>query len=349
MSMIFFKGDTPDGWGIPGIHGLWAEDELDGNVQGAVYLIRGKGENLLFDTGNWTLPEYDNGMGDTLAELLDREENPLKYIFISHFHYDHTGNAQMLKDRYGAQVIAHPLDKPVIEDPVMVTQPAMLERFGTTPAEALADFNLNPGEGLGLSDPEIVKKYWHFPVGVDIEVEDGDMVEFGGLGLEVLHLAGHAPGQIGLWNKASGSCYPADLLHFPSPLGPYPVGNAESHWKSIQRCKALEPTLFLEGHGLGAYDKDASMRRILHLETQQRQTSERIQGILKRAGGPLTIAEIVPEVIPVKVELDYEVSTGQRMMRCFASACMQTHLIWLIEQGKARRTKDGDLVKFELA
>ena len=110
------------------------------------------------------------------------------------------------------------------------------------------------------------------------------MVEFGGLGLEVLHLPGHAPGQIGLWNKASGSCYPADLLHYPSPLGPYPVGNAESHWNSIQRCKALEPTLFLEGHGLGAYDKDASMRRILHLETQQRQTSERIQAVLRRAG-----------------------------------------------------------------
>lgn len=36
--MIFFRGETPDGWGIPSIHGLWAEDEFDGNVQGAVYL-----------------------------------------------------------------------------------------------------------------------------------------------------------------------------------------------------------------------------------------------------------------------------------------------------------------------
>lgn len=347
--MIFFKGDTPDGWGIPGIHGLWAEDELDGNVQGAVYLVRGKGENLLFDTGNWALPEHNNGMGDTLVDLLDKEDNELKYIFLSHFHYDHTGNAAMLKERYGAKVIAHPIDKPVIEDPMMVTRPDMVTRFGVTPEDVLADFNLMPGEGLGLSDPELVKKYWHFPVGVDIEADDGDMIEVGGLGLETLFLGGHAPGQIGLWNAATGSCYPADLLHYPSPLGPYPLGNAETHWNSIQRCKALEPTLFLEGHGLGAYDKEASMRRILHLETQQRETWERILKVLGRNDGPMTITELLPEIIPIKVDLDYAVDTGKRMMRCFASACIQTHLVWLIDQNKVRRTRQDDLVKFELA
>ena len=54
--MIFFFAETPDGWGIPGLHGPLAEDELDGYVQSGVYLIRGHGENMLIDTGNWTLP-----------------------------------------------------------------------------------------------------------------------------------------------------------------------------------------------------------------------------------------------------------------------------------------------------
>ena len=112
--MIFFWAETPDGWGIPGIHGPFAEDELDGYVQSGVYLIRGQGENLLIDSGNWTLPEYNNGMGDFLVEKLDREKNALKYIFISHFHYDHVGNALMLKKRYGATVVCHPLDRPII-------------------------------------------------------------------------------------------------------------------------------------------------------------------------------------------------------------------------------------------
>lgn len=24
--MIFFWAETPDGWGLPGVHGVWAED-----------------------------------------------------------------------------------------------------------------------------------------------------------------------------------------------------------------------------------------------------------------------------------------------------------------------------------
>ena len=113
----FLLGRDAGRLGIPGIHGPLAEDELDGYVQSGVYLIRGQGENLLIDSGNWTLPEYNNGMGDFLIERLDREKNPLKYLFITHFHYDHVGNALMLKKRYGATVVCHPLDRPIIEDP----------------------------------------------------------------------------------------------------------------------------------------------------------------------------------------------------------------------------------------
>jgi hypothetical protein len=40
--MIFFWAEIPDAWGIPGIHGPLAEDELDGYVQSGVYLFRGK-------------------------------------------------------------------------------------------------------------------------------------------------------------------------------------------------------------------------------------------------------------------------------------------------------------------
>src|SRR5437764_1362519 len=145
--MIFFWAETPDGWGIPGIHGPLAEDELDGYVQSGVYLIRGKGENLLVDSGNWTLPEHANGMGDFLVELLD----------------------------------------------------------------------------------------------------------VGGLALEVVHLPGHCPGHVGLWNPNTCTLYPGDLMHYPTPLGPYPIGDAKAHSHSIERCLDFAPELLLEGHGLSSY------------------------------------------------------------------------------------------------
>jgi glyoxylase-like metal-dependent hydrolase (beta-lactamase superfamily II) len=347
--MIFFWAETPDGWGIPGIHGPWAEDELDGYVQSGVYLIRGQGESMLIDTGNWTLPEYANGMGDFLVKLLDKEKNDLKYILITHFHYDHTGNAKMLKERYGAMVVCHPADKPIIEDPMIVTRPENLTRFGVTPEVVLRDFNLKAGESLGLSDPGVIDTYWNFPVEVDVEVNDGDILEFGGLQVEVVHLPGHCPGHIGVYNPHTGTLYSGDVLHYPTPLGPWPIGDAKAHWNSIQRCLDIKPQLLLEGHGLSAYSEASSKRRLLHMRQQQDDTRNRILFVLRRAGKPLTTQELVPEVMPVKSDLDYAVSTGIGERRCYAECCVHTHLLWMIEQGKAERVEEDGLVKFTAA
>lgn len=344
--MIFFWAETPDGWGIPGIHGPTADDELDGYVQSGVYLIRGQGENMLIDTGNWTLPEFNNGMGEFLLELLDKEKNDLKYILITHFHYDHTGNAKMLKERYGAQVVCHPADRPIIEDPLIVTRPENITRFGVTPEEVVEDFNLKEGESLGLSDPAIIEKYWNFPVEVDLEVNHGDILDVGGLKLEIIHLPGHCPGHIGVWNPHTGSLYSGDLLHYPTPLGPAPIGDAKAHWQSIEKCLALKPQLLLEGHGLSAYSEASSRRRLEHMQRQQSDTRERILHVLRRERKPLTTSELVPEVMPVRSDLDYAVSTGIGERRCYAECCIQTHLLWLIEQGKAERVREKGRVSF---
>jgi len=344
--MIFFLADTPDGWGIPGIHGPFAEDELDGYVQSGVYLIRGRDGNLLVDSGNWTIPEHNNGMGDFLVDLLDKEKKPLKYIFITHFHYDHVGNAAMLKKRYGAQVVCHPHDRPIIEDPMIVTRRENITRFGITPEAMLEDFNLEPGESFGLSDPDIVRKYWNFPVEVDHAVNDGDILDLGDIELEVVHLPGHCPGHVGLWNPATRTLYPGDLLHYPTPLGPYPIGDAKAHSRSIQRCLDLKPDLLLEGHGLSAYSQPSSRRRLLHMQSQQNDTQARALFVLQRERRPLTISELLPEVMPVKTELNYTVSTGKGERYCYAEACVQTHLLWLIEQGRVERIKERGKISF---
>ncbi len=344
--MIFFWAETPDGWGIPGLHGPWAGDELDGYVQSGVYLIRGQGESVLIDTGNWTLPEHDNGMGDFLIELLDKEKNDLKYIVITHFHYDHTGNAQLLKDRYGAEVVAHPADKPIIEDPLIVTRRENITRFGTTPEEVLRDFNLKEGESLGLADPEIIKKYWYFPVEVEVEVNHGDILEVGGLKLEVIHLPGHCPGHIGIHNPHTGTLYSGDLLHYPTPLGPYPIGDAKAHSASIERCLEIAPQALFEGHGLSAYSQPSSRRRLTHMRQQQRDTRDRILHVVARNAKPQSTTELVPEVMPVKTELDYAVSTGIGMRRCYAECCIHTHLLWHIDDGNVERVEDEGLIKF---
>ena len=162
----------------------------------------------------------------------------------------------------------------------------------------------------------------------------------------MIHLPGHCPGQIGIYNPASGSLYSADIMHYPTPLGPYPIGDAKAHTRSIERCLALKPRLLLEGHGLSAYSQASSRRRLEHMQRQQSDTHERVLYVLHRDEHPLTTAELVPEVMPVKTELDYAVSTGIGMRRCYAECCIQTHLLWLIEKGFAERIRESGHVKF---
>ena len=346
--MLFYEIATPDGWGIPGIHGAWAEDELDGNVQGAVYLIESDGEGLLIDSGN-RVPGTDVSMGPTIVEKLERGGVRLKYLLISHFHYDHTGNAAELKERFGAEVLAHALDRPVIEEPLIQTRAENAERFGVSPEELLADFNLAPGESLGLSDPAVIEQHWNFPVEVDREVQGGDVLEVGSLQLEVVHLPGHSPGQVGIFNPATRSLYSVDVLHYPTPLSPYPIGNAADHIDTLERCLAYEAEYLWEGHGLGAYDAPAVKRRLEHLLRAQLDTADRLIALLRREAEPQTILELLPEVFPVKTDLNYEVSSGPGTRWAYAEACVQTHLQRLVELGQVTRVRDDGVVRFAIA
>lgn len=344
--MLFYEMKTPDGWAIPGLHGNWDTDEMTGYVQGSVFLIQSEGEALLFDTGN-RAPGTDNSMTPRLIENIERDRVKLKYIFISHFHYDHTGAAEELKKRYGATVVCHPLERPIIEDPLFVTRRENAERFGGDPDTMREDFNFASGETFALSDPDVIKRYWNFPVEVDDEVSGGDVLEVGALKLEVIDLPGHSPGQIGLWNPSTRSLYSADLSNFPSPLGPYPVGNAGQHMDSMQRAKDLHPVYYWEGHYFGTYSEDATQRRLDHIITQSVDCSNRIVHLLSR-GRSMTTQELLPELFPIKLDAMYPVPTGTTRRSAYAEACIQTHLWRLANLGKVERRRAGGVTTWSL-
>ena len=82
------------------------------------------------------------------------------------------------------------------------------------------------------------------------------------------------------------------------------------------------------------------------MQQQQTDTHNRVVYVLQREGRPLTTMDLVPEVLPVKSDLDYAVSTGLGMRRCYAECCIQTHLLWHIEKGNAERVREQNKVKF---
>jgi hypothetical protein len=82
------------------------------------------------------------------------------------------------------------------------------------------------------------------------------------------------------------------------------------------------------------------------MQMQQRDTRERILLVLRRFRRPATIVELLPEVLPVKTDLDYAVSTGPGEARAYAKSCLQCHLVWLIEDGLVQRVKEDGIISF---
>ena len=94
------------------------------------------------------------------------------------------------------------------------------------------------------------------PVSIDGHLEEGDEVA----GFEVVHLPGHAPGQIGLWRASdrlalSGDCFymfdPEHLRPSREPKAPPPAFSLDVPLsrESMRKLAALEPATACPGHG----------------------------------------------------------------------------------------------------
>lgn len=72
-------------------------------------------------------------MLDTATDLIDEWGLDAKCIVQTHFHFDHVGNTQYLKERYNAPVLCHLREQAILEDLMMATRTEYVESMGGTP------------------------------------------------------------------------------------------------------------------------------------------------------------------------------------------------------------------------
>ena len=185
---------------------------------------------VLIDTG---VPDSERKILDAIRDIGMRPED-VERILVTHLHADHTGSLSAMKVATGAPAVMHPLD-------------AEMVRRGETMRPA------KPGPGLinkllGLLMTVMPRPSGIEPVEIEEEVADGD--ELVG-GLRVVHVPGHAAGQVAfLWPEEGGVLFVADAATNMLGLGYAPIyEDVDEGRASLAKLSALEFEVACFGHG----------------------------------------------------------------------------------------------------
>lgn len=184
----------------------------NGLIQSNAYLIAGNGEAVVIDCG--CKPER-------VLQAAERNGAVLKHIILTHGHFDHIYYIDELRKQADVKVHIHETDAPCLTDPY-------LNGLALIPVDGTQTFK--PADNL---------------------LNDGDMLECGGIQFQILHTPGHTRGCICI--HAENFLFTGDTL-FKMSVGrtDLPGGSMKEIDKSIrEKLYSLpEETIVYPGHGL---------------------------------------------------------------------------------------------------
>jgi glyoxylase-like metal-dependent hydrolase (beta-lactamase superfamily II) len=208
-----------------------------------VYLIEGlpRAHAYVLDAADgWTL--IDSGVAGDADQIMAQLDSGgydlanLRSIVLTHAHSDHTGSVAELCRRSGASILAHQAEVPYIEQTQSLTYPSRLRRMLAWLFERISP---TP------------------PCQVDTPLQDGAIVNALG-GLQVIHVPGHTPGSIALYQAEQRILFCGDaIFHHGSSSGQgriapppriFSVGPDQAE-ASARKLAALPVEVACFGHG----------------------------------------------------------------------------------------------------
>jgi glyoxylase-like metal-dependent hydrolase (beta-lactamase superfamily II) len=94
----------------------------------------------------------------------------------------------------------------------------------------------------------VFEHYQQQPAKVTRLIDEGDIVDTGDRAFEVLHLPGHSPGSIGLWDATTGTLFSGDALYDGPLLDELPESNITDYCATMRRLMALPVEVVHAGH-----------------------------------------------------------------------------------------------------
>jgi glyoxylase-like metal-dependent hydrolase (beta-lactamase superfamily II) len=215
---------------------LLSELHVDPFARCNVWHVRGRDRDLVIDTGL--------GVRSLREAAKDLFERPVTAV-LTHSHFDHIGGAYEFSDR-----IAH------IDEVEELARPS---GFRGLTARALGEDLVHRLRAAGYAVPE------HFltalpSVGFPVDdyairsaaltrtVRDNELVDLGDRAFEVLHVPGHSPGSIALWEPRTNTLFSGDAIYDGPLLSDLPGSSIAEYVRSLRRLMSLDVAIVHAGH-----------------------------------------------------------------------------------------------------
>lgn len=214
---------------------LW-EPHVIPLMQCNIWHVAGRDHDLVIDTGM--------GVARLTDELADLVDKPVTAV-ATHSHGDHIGSHHEFDD-----VAIHPAEAADLESPYMQSLDPNIA-FGAAGIASLED------AGYSLDAPHFVTA---LPAGMALDdfrqhgatitrsIDEGDVFDLGDRQFEVIHLPGHSPGSIGLWEASTGTLFSGDAIYDGPLLDEASDSNIPDYRATMERLLTLPVTVVHGGH-----------------------------------------------------------------------------------------------------
>ena len=201
-----------------------------------IWHIRGRDRDLLVDTGL--------GLASLQEAAKDLFERPLTAV-MTHAHFDHIGGAFEFADRRVHAAEAAEMVEPrgfagLRSADLGADLVARVKAAGYDVPEVFLD--AVPRAGFSLDGYRVP------PAPPASTLHDGERLDLGDRSFEVLHLPGHSPGSIGLWESRSGILFSGDALYDGPLLYELPGSSLEAYVPTLKRLLELRVSVVHAGH-----------------------------------------------------------------------------------------------------
>lgn len=201
-----------------------------------IWHVRGRDRDLMIDTGMGIV-----SLREAARHLLDK---PVTAV-ATHTHTDHVGNhhefEHTLVHELEAEELRHPSDRGTLLASVMGAEAIQSLARAGYPFDgdlitALPHAGYDPA-AYSLKDAPVTEI-----------VTEGDVVDIGNRHFEVLHLPGHSPGSIGLWEAKTGTLFSGDAIYDGPLLDEIEGAHIPTYVRTMRRLRELPVEIVHAGH-----------------------------------------------------------------------------------------------------